>query len=809
MKKIMNIKGMDCASCAATIEKSLNKTKGVTNSNVNFASGKALVEYNETEATEKDLVNAVEKVGYKVIEEKKETTVKLKVKGMDSEHCAMIVETAVKKLKGVKSVMTSYNSMQASIEFDPKTITLNAIKKAIFNSGYEPEELIGETTDREKAEREKEILILKSKLLLSIILSLPLAYLAMAPVLNLPMPISDSRLLAGLQLALVTPILIVNREFYIRGIRAVIFGRTANMDTLVAVGTGSAYIYSLALTALIFSGDQTYNAHELYFEIAGLLLMFILLGKYLEALAKGRTSEAIKKLLGLKPKTAVIVKGGKEIEVSVDEVKAGDIVVVKPGQKIPVDGTITDGHSSIDESMVTGESIPVEKSKGSGVIGATINKTGSFKFKATKVGKDTMLAQIIKLVEEAQSSKAPIQKLVDKISAYFVPAVAAIAILAFSIWMISGAGFAFSLTIFITVLIIACPCAMGLATPTAIMMGTGLGAQNGILFKNAEALQEAHKATTIVFDKTGTLTKGKPEVTDLIPTGMNENDLLKLAAIAEKRSEHPLGEAIITAAKQKKIAIPEPEKFNSLTGRGVEISYKSKAILLGNKRLMAEKKISIQALEKNIENLEQQGKTVILIAANRKIAGAIAVADTIKPDAKEAVHELKRMGKEVVMITGDNKRTAEAIGSQLGINRVLAEVLPEDKEKEIKRLKREGKKVAMVGDGINDAPALAEADIGIAIGSGTDVAIETGDIILVKNNIKDVVKAMEISSYTLRKIKQNLFWAFFYNTAGIPIAAGALYPFTKFLLSPVIAGAAMAFSSVSVVSNTLLMKRFK
>ncbi|MBI2133832.1 copper-translocating P-type ATPase [Candidatus Woesearchaeota archaeon] len=802
-KMIIQIRGMDCASCAATIEKSLKRVKGVSDANVNFASGKAMVVYDESKASEEGLNKAVENSGYTVARTGALQGVTFSVRGMDSQHCALIVENALRKVAGVSEASASYPGMKAMVKFSPPA-TVDRLKSAIVDAGYSVDE---EPGDMEKAERERDILKLRSKFLFSFILGIPLAYMAMGSLLNLPMPGIDEKLLAIFQLALTAPILIINNEFYIRGIRAVVFGRTANMDTLVAVGTGAAFIYSLVVTFLIVFGNAAVGVHDLYYEIAGLLLMFIVLGKLLEAIAKGKTSEAIKKLLGLQAKTAVVVRRGKESVIPIEEVVAGDIVVVKPGQKIPVDGIVIDGHSSVDESMVTGESIPVEKVKGSTVIGSTINTTGSFRLKATKVGKDTLLAQIIKLVEEAQSSKAPIQKLADQISAYFVPAVAGVALVSAIAWFALGYGFVFSLSIFIAVLIIACPCAMGLATPTAIMVGTDLGAQNGILFKTAESLQVAHKSGVIVFDKTGTLTRGKPEVTDLI--ARRGDELLRLAAIAEKKSEHPLANAILDAAEKRGIKVPEPLKFISLTGRGVDATYGSKRILFGNKRLMAERKISLAGFGQDIERLENQGKTAMILAHDGKVAGVIGVADTIKADTREAISELKGMGKEVVMITGDNRRTAGAIASQLGIDTVLAEVLPEDKEKEIKRLKSEGKKVAMVGDGINDAPALAAADVGIAIGSGTDVAIETGDIVLVKSNLKDVALAFRLSSYTERKIKQNLFWAFFYNTAGIPIAAGLLFPFTGFLLNPIVAGAAMAFSSVSVVGNTLLMRRFR
>ena len=816
-KTIIPIKGMHCASCAVTIEKSLKKKKGVINANVNFASERASVEYDSNLVNMDEIEKTIEKIGYKVIKEDTEkkkreqglSEVKLKVHGMNSQHCAGIVESALKKIDGVKEVDVSFAIERAVVKYDSNKADIEKLKKAVKNAGYNAEILEEESFDREKEEREKEIQILKLKFIISLVFSMPLLYFSMGQYFGLKIPIFFMERILLIQFMLATPIIAVSYDFYKRGFLSVVKAGAANMDTLVAIGTGAAYVYSVIISILIFSG-RNYGMENLYYETAGLLLMFILLGKYLEAVTKGKTSEAIKKLIGLQPKTAVVVRNKKEVEVPIVEVRVGDIIVVKPGQKIPVDGVVIEGHSSVDESMISGESIPVEKIKGSKVIGATINKTGSFKFKATKVGKDTVLAQIINLVEEAQGSKAPIQKLADKISAYFVPIVIIIGILAFLIWYSLGFGFAFALTIFIAVIIIACPCALGLATPTAIMVGTGLGAKNGILFKSAEALQKSQELTTIVFDKTGTLTKGKPEVTDILPlSGMNKNEVLKFAAIAEKRSEHPLGEAIVNSAKKNGINIPDANKFNSITGKGVEAKYSGKNILLGNRKLMQDRKINLKNIEETIEKLEYEGKTVMIISVNKKISGLVAVADTLKENSKEAVNILHKLGKEVVMITGDNERTAKAIANQLGINNVLAEVLPEDKEKQIKRLQEQGKKVAMVGDGINDAPALAQSDVGIAIGSGTDIAIESGDIVLIKGDLRDVVIAMDLSNHTISKIKQNLFWAFFYNVLGIPIAAGILYPFTEWLLSPIIAGAAMAFSSVSVVSNTLLMKSYK
>ncbi|RMF54616.1 copper-translocating P-type ATPase [Candidatus Woesearchaeota archaeon] len=804
---VLAIGGMHCASCAANIEKSLKKKSGVFDASVNFASEKATVSFDPSKISEDALEKAVEKTGYKVIRKPAKNVLRLRVIGMDNPHCVGTVNAGLSRLKGVISKELLVTE-KATIAYDPSLVSPKKIKETIQSLGYKPVEEAAH--DSEKEAREKEIKSLKKKFVVSIILSIPLLFFAMAPHIGISIPEFFEKNMALIQFILTTPILLVGHQFYTRGFLAVVKTKSATMDTLVAVGTGAAYLYSLFVSIMIWLGNKGFGNDQLYFEVAGILITFILLGKYLEAVAKGKTSQAIKKLLSLQAKTAVVVRGGKEVEIPIEEVVVGDIVLVKPGEKIPVDGIIIDGCSSVDESMITGESIPVEKTKGDKVIGATINKAGSFRFKATKVGSDTALAQIIKLVEEAQGSKAPIQALADKISAYFVPTVVVIALLSFFAWLLLGFGFGFALTAFVAVLIIACPCALGLATPTAVMVGTGLGAEHGILIKSASALQTAHKLDTVVFDKTGTLTQGKPKVTDIIPFGkLSADELIKYAAIIEKRSEHPLGEAIVAEAKQKNIKVSDAESFLSVTGKGVKARFEGKTLLLGNRSLMAESKISVQEHEERIKSLEQEGKTVMIIAINNKVAGLIAVADTLKEHSKEAVKELQRMGKEVIMITGDNKRTGEAIGRELGIKRVLAEVLPKDKANEIKKLQEEGKIVAMVGDGINDAPALTQADIGIAIGSGTDIAIEAGDIVLIKNDLRDVVMAISLSGYAMRKIKQNLFWAFFYNSIGIPLATGILYPFTGWLLSPIIAGAAMAFSSVSVVTNSLLMKNYK
>jgi len=717
------------------------------------------------------------------------TKTTIQVIGMHCASCAANIEKALHKKDGISKAIVNFANEKAFVEYDEEKIDLDQIHQVIVDTGYKTikEEKAAAAVDLEKEARVKEIKTLKWKFWLSLGLSAPLMYLAMGPGPHM----------ALVQFILATGVMIIGYKFFTSGIITVFKTRQANMDTLVSLGVGTAYLYSL------------FSPQNLYYETAAFLITFILLGKYLEALAKGKTSEAIKKLLGLQPKTAMVIRDGQEKEISIAEMLAGDLVLVKPGQKIPVDGEIIEGYSSVNEAMITGESIPIEKTVGSQVIGATINKTGSFTFKATKVGKDTVLAQIIKFVQDAQGSKAPIQKLADKISAYFVPTVLLMGILAFIFWFWTGQSFIFALTIMITVFIIACPCALGLATPTAVMVGTGMGAQNGILIKNAESLQMAHSIDTVVFDKTGTLTKGKPELTNIVSYEESEEVVLGLAASIEKNSEHPLADAVVRGAQKQRLDPKPVQNFQALPGKGVTAKIEKHQILLGNRKLMAENKIEIAKAEADLEKLENEGKTVMLLAAAKKLFGLIAVADTLKANAPEAIISLQKTKKKVVMITGDNTRTAKAIAKQLGITHVLAEVLPQDKAKKVKRLQEKGHKVAMVGDGINDAPALIQADLGIALGSGTDIAIEAGDMVLIKDDPRDVVKAMQLSRYAMKKIKQNLFWAFFYNSLGIPIAAGILYPFTGFLLNPMIAGAAMAFSSVSVVSNSLLMKRYK
>ena len=738
-----------------------------------------------------------------------ETQIIIQITDIHCASCVATIEAALRKAPGVIEANVNLASGKARVQFDPARIVAARIRETIKTAGYTPQEENASAGDAEKEAREKEIKTLKLKFVLSLICAAPLMYLAMAMGLHLPAPPLSSAQMALTQFLFATSVLLAGAHFFKRGIMAVIKSHSANMDTLVSLGVGSAYLYSLYVSVAIWRGSPVYSAHDLYYETAAFLITFILLGNLLEAIAKGKTSSAIKKLMRLQPKTATVLRDGQEQEIPIADVIIDDRVIVKPGQKIPVDGTVVEGYSSVDESMLTGESMPVEKSVGSPVIGATINKTGSVQFKATKVGKDTALAQIIKLVEDAQGSKAPIQKLADTLSAWFVPTVLAIAILAFCIWMLAGQSFIFSLTIMIAVLIIACPCALGLATPTAVMVGTGIGAENGVLIKSAESLQIAYQVKTIVFDKTGTLTNGEPTLTDVLAYEKSKAEILMWAASVENHSEHPLGEAIVNGAKAQGVELMAVDGFESVTGKGVRafLHGHDAQVLLGNRMFMSDNDIDIALAEPDLLRLETEGKTAMLVAVDHQLAGVVAVADTLKAHSKTAIATLRKMGTEIIMITGDNRRTAEAIAKEVGIDRVLAEVLPQDKASEVKKLQAEGHKVAMVGDGINDAPALTQADLGIAIGTGTDVAIEAGDIVLIKNDLRDVVMALELSRYAMRKIKQNLFWAFFYNVIGIPIAAGILYPFTGFLLNPMIAGAAMAFSSVSVVSNSLLMRR--
>lgn len=813
-QRVYNIEGMTCASCAQTVEKVVSKVPSVEEASVNLATEKLTVSFDENSANEEAVIKAVDDAGYQVVMPGEH--MQYDIVGMTCASCSQTIEKVINKLDGVQSASVNLATEKMVVDFNPSELSSNDIMEAVKNSGYSAKESLSQEAqaDLDKKKKEKHIKRMWSRFWQSAVLTVPLLYIAMGEMVGLPIPemihpmVYPERF-ALLQLALTIPVLIIGRPFFIVGFRALFKGHP-NMDSLVALGTSAAALYSLYGTIMVLLGDHHF-AMNLYYESAAVILTLITLGKYFEAVSKGKTSEAIKKLMGLAPKTAIVIRDGVETEISVDDVVLGDVIVVKPGDKIPVDGVIVSGTSAVDESMLTGESIPIEKKAGDKVIGASINKNGSFQFEATKVGKDTTLSQIIKLVEDAQGSKAPIAQLADKVSGVFVPIVIVLAILSGIAWYFLGQeSWVFALTITISVLVIACPCALGLATPTAIMVGTGKGAENGVLIKSGDALETTHKIETIVFDKTGTITEGKPVVTDILVTGsLSKDDFLLLAASAEKGSEHPLGEAIVLAAEEQGMTFKEIDHFVAIPGHGIEVEIEKETFILGNKKLMLEKQIDLLDFEEESNRLAKEGKTPMYIANSHELLGIIAVADTIKESSVRAIEKLHRMGLEVAMLTGDNKRTAEAIAKQVGIDRVLSEVLPEDKANEVKKLQQEGKKVAMVGDGINDAPALAQADIGIAIGSGTDVAMESADIVLMRSDLMDVPTAIELSHATIKNIKENLFWAFLYNTLGIPVAMGLLYLFGGPLLNPMIAGAAMSFSSVSVLLNALRLKRFK
>lgn len=813
-QRVYNIEGMTCASCAQTVEKVVSKVPSVEEASVNLATEKLTVSFDENSANEEAVIKAVDDAGYQVVMPGEH--MQYDIDGMTCASCSQTIEKVINKLDGVQSASVNLATEKMVVDFNPSELSSNDIMEAVKNSGYSAKESLSQEAqaDLDKEKKEKHIKKMWSRFWQSAVLTVPLLYIAMGEMVGLPIPemihpmVYPERF-ALLQLALTIPVLIIGRPFFIVGFRALFKGHP-NMDSLVALGTSAAALYSLYGTIMVLLGDHHF-AMNLYYESAAVILTLITLGKYFEAVSKGKTSEAIKKLMGLAPKTAIVIRDGVETEISVDDVVLGDVIVVKPGDKIPVDGVIVSGKSAVDESMLTGESIPIEKKAGDKVIGASINKNGSFQFEATKVGKDTTLSQIIKLVEDAQGSKAPIAQLADKVSGVFVPIVIVLAILSGVAWYFLGQeSWVFALTITISVLVIACPCALGLATPTAIMVGTGKGAENGVLIKSGDALETTHKIETIVFDKTGTITEGKPVVTDILVIGsLSKDDFLLLAASAEKGSEHPLGEAIVLAAEEKGMTFKEIDHFVAIPGHGIEVEIEKETFILGNKKLMVEKQIDLLDFEEESNRLAKEGKTPMYIANSHELLGIIAVADTIKESSVKAIEKLHRMGLEVAMLTGDNKRTAEAIAKQVGIDRVLSEVLPEDKANEVKKLQQEGKKVAMVGDGINDAPALAQADIGIAIGSGTDVAMESADIVLMRSDLMDVPTAIELSHATIKNIKENLFWAFLYNTLGIPVAMGLLYLFGGPLLNPMIAGAAMSFSSVSVLLNALRLKRFK
>lgn len=791
-KKIdIDVMGMTCAACSARVEKALNKQEGVDKAVVNLLSNKATVEYDDESIKGEDLIQVIEKTGYEVPSIKKT----LLIEGMTCAACSTRVEKVLNRLDGVSKASVNLSTNKALVEFPSGAVDVETLIRAVEKAGYKAELEVERDVDREKELREKEIKSLKTSFIVSAILSIPLFSAMFFHMAGTDNTLSNILNNGWFQLVLATPVqFIIGYRFY-RGAYNSLRGGGANMDVLIAMGTSAAYFYSLY--------NLLNGIHEYYFESSAVIITLILLGKTFEAVAKGKTSEAIKKLMGLQPKTARVVRDGQEMDIAIEKLEIGDIIVVRPGERVPVDGVIVEGHSSIDESMLTGESIPVDKTVGDQVVGATINKFGSFKFEAKKIGKDTVLAQIIKLVEEAQGSKAPVQRLADKISGIFVPVIVGIALVTVLGFSLIGNNFNTGLINAVAVLVIACPCALGLATPTAIMVGTGKAAENGILIKSGEHLERAHQMDTIIFDKTGTITKGEPEVTDILAfNGIDEDEILRIAASVEKVSEHPLGQAIVKYAEDKDITLVDTDSFMSLSGKGLRAGFEGKDIYIGNRRLMKENNIDLTGFENEMLRLEEEGKTAMLLSIDGVISGIIAVADKIKETSLEAIKELKAMDLDVYMITGDNERTAKAIAREVGIDNILADVLPENKAEVVEDLKSQGRHVGMVGDGINDAPALAAADVGFAIGTGTDVAMEAADITLMRGDLNGVVTAIRLSHRTMKTIKQNLFWAFFYNSVGIPFSALGF-------LNPMVAGAAMAFSSVSVVTNSLRLRRFK
>ena len=791
----IKISGMSCASCALNIEKSLQNLEGVDKAHVNLGTEEAIVEYNPEKLKLPQLEEAVENAGYEVINNK----VTIKIGDMSCAMCVKAIEDVLTKIDGVSHVNVNLASEKAYITYNPQMTGINDFKNAIVDLGYQYLGVEGEeTSDLEEEIREKDLKGKRNRIIIAFGFGTPLMIIML---LNIPTPIYMPYFLL---LVSILPFIYVSYPIFKAAYRS-LKNRNLDMDVMYSMGIGVAFVSSVLGTFNILLTPQF-----MFYETALMLAGFLMLGRYLEARAKGRTSTAIKKLVGMQPKTATVIKDGIEVQIPIEDVEINDIVVVKPGEKIPADGTVVSGESYVDESAITGEPIPVFKDIGKNVVGGTINKNGALKFKAARIGKDTVLAQIINLVESAQGSKPPVQRIADKAVTYFIPTILTIAIVSFILWYyVFGSTLLFGLTVLISVLVVACPCALGLATPTAVTVGIGRGAEFGILVKNGEALEISEKLTTVLFDKTGTLTKGKPEVTDIIGYEIGETELLRYAASVEASSEHPLGDAVVRKAKKEGLDLLEIKEFNSFGGKGVRAIIKGREVIIGNRSLFSDKNVEItNQVEDHILQLEKEGKTVVIMGINGALSCIIAVADTLKESTTDAISGLKNMGLNVAMITGDNARTALAIASQVGIERVISEVLPQDKSEEVKRLQEDGEVVAFVGDGINDAPALAQADVGIAIGSGTDIAIESGDIVLIKDDLMDSVASVQISKKVMGRIKQNLFWAFAYNVVLIPVAAGILYPSFGIMFRPEYAGLAMALSSVTVVSLSLMLKGY-